>query len=638
MRVWLDVFDENDNRLGEGPVFAVKNATVKRALDGGGSIRANVVASDARAVAQLVPGRVMKVWGENPDETTRLLGEGVIANWRLTDDPTGIGLTIDGPDILEELKAKNTLLGRIYNQETLLDVCDDLIGLAPGWSVTVDTSIQFDLVDARFDGTNVLKAFIEIAKRYGYHLRHRLSQVEPTRVVRELEIGAFGDDTGLRMHRVETINSATLANPSLLMVQRIQQDKTRESNNYYTVILPLGAGEGTAALTMARSTRTTPYSIQSITGPDGRTLYYISTTNYPTTQYADFTEDPRAVVKVGQYKEVAPLTNSEADIVNAANALYDAAASDLARSSVVQETYQVRVKNVRESILPGSTIHINYLGQIERGADVVTYLNVRGDFTVLSVNEQFNLDSSDVTLEVSNIDRFQKDATELLFDTVDQMRLRTLKPNITVGTPSTYVYDREIAPSFPAEVPIEITDTTLELLRVRLRIKTGPFRSTSQGAADGGDHYHAMFQGGGAAGTGTRYNYASNSSLGNPVAFVVEILSGPNDAVINTFGASGDHTHDPVYGIADDTETPEGITFHFDGNDVTNDLFGAASLAPSGGAINELADAGELADLLNNASGGLRQLHTLEIRCSGGQGRVEVTIERYETTQAVKIS
>lgn len=627
MRIWIDLYDNSGNRLGPGPVWTVRQATISRALDGAGEFRATLSATDARAIDLVQVGRVVKLIGEDHGGR-RLLGEGIITTHRLTDDPAGIGLIIDGPDILEELKRKNTLLGRIYNQETLENVCEDLIALAPGWSVSVASAVADDLVDARFDGLNVLKAFVEIANHYGLHVRSSLT------TTRRLEIGPFGTDSGLRIQRVETVTPEALANKKLLMVQRIQRDQIQESNNYYNTIVPLGDGEGTAALTLAESTRNSPYPIQTVTGPDGRTLYYLSTTNYPSGSYSSFLTDPAAAVKVGQFKQIGALSNSETDIRNAANALYDAAAEELARASVVQEEYRVIVKNVQQSILPGDTVHLHYIGQVVIHQVPTDYLRVRGDYFVLRAREQIGLDSTDVELEISNVDRFRKNEGELIYDAIDQINLRTLKPN-PAGSVASYVYARELAPGFPAEVPIDITDAVRELLRVRLRIKSGPFRSTSQGAEAGGDHTHAMFQGGAATiGGGTRYNY----SPAGPNTIAMEFMTASPPSVLTTFGASGDHTHDPVFGITDDDVNPQVLTVWFEGANVTSSLFGSSFLAPDNSPINVLADEGALTNLLINASGGLRQLHTLEIRAGDGRGRVEVTVERFETTQTIKLS
>ena len=230
--------------------------------------------------------RIVRIWSEDQGGT-RLRGEGIITDWQLTESPTGIGFRISGPDTLEQLKRKNTLLGRIFNQDTLEDVCDELISLAPGWSVELDESIAEEVVDARFDGVNLFKAFRSIALRYGYHIRAKLDgNFDPVDASRTIQIGPFGSDTGLRINKVVTINSETLANDNLLIPQDLKKNRTIESNNYFNTILPNGAGEGEAALTLREAYEESgnggrTYPIQFITGPDGRTLYYISTTMYP---------------------------------------------------------------------------------------------------------------------------------------------------------------------------------------------------------------------------------------------------------------------------------------------------------------------------------------------------------------------
>lgn len=637
MRVWADIYDTDDNRLGQGPVFNIRQAQVKRALDGGGSLRATLFASDPRALELIAVGRIVKLWGEDVSGAIRLYGEGLIAKMRITDDPTGAAMTIDGPDLLEDLKRKNTLLARIYNQERIEDVCEGLIGLVPGWAVAVDSSIADEIVDVRFDGVSILKAFQTLAKNYGYHIRASLTSS------RTLEFGAFGVSNGLRVQKVEVVSSAALRNPTLLMVQRMSQDRVLESNNYFNVIIPMGAGEGTAAVTLLYSTRTSPYPIQTMTGPDGLTLYYLSTTNYPSGGHTNFVTDGEAVVRVGQFKDISPLSNSEADFRNAANALYDAAVEELVRGSLVQEVYNVTVKNAQTSIAPGDTVHVHYVGQVDVNGVPVTYLNVRDDFYVLEATEVINLDGSDVQLEISNLDKRVIDAMEKLYNDIDQIELRTKKPN-PGGSLASYVYDREIAPTFPAEVPIDITDAVVELLRVRMRIKTSPFRSTVSSAVAASGGGSAPTSSGGGATTETSAPVSLSSGLMIPLGgdHRHDIASHTHDVTLPNHTHTvtiSPHTHDVTldFVISDDTETPEVITVWYAGVDVTMDLFAAATLAPSGGEINVLADAGVLADMLRDAAGGLRQLHTIEIRCASGQGRVEVTIERFETTQTIRL-
>lgn len=648
-RIWLDVYDESTLlRVGEGPVITVRNATVRRPLDGAGTFRVNCAAPDPRALTLLQTDRIIRIWSEDQGGI-RLRGEGIITDWQLSESPTGVGFTISGPDILEQLKRKNTLLGRIYNQQTLEDVCDDLITLAPGWNVELDASIASEIVDARFDGTNLFKAFRSIALRYGYHIRAKLDgDFDPLTASRTIQIGPFGAATGLRINKVVTINSEALANDALLLPQDIKKKRTIESNNYYNTIIPNGAGEGVAALTLreayeANGNSGRTYPIQLITGPDGNTLYYISTTTYPTGSYDDFTEDPASATKVGQYKDIAPLSNSIADRRNASEALYAQSVADLERNSAVQIKYEVIVKNAKQNILAGDKVRLDYKAEIEiQGAnadetDVFQYFNESGDFFVMSADEKIGVEGSDVTLELSNLDKFEQDEIELIFDTIDSMETRNLKPNLTVGPPSAYVFRRDLFAGFPITVPIEFTNAVTELLRVRFRLITKKLVSTLSITIP--PHRHKMFTyvgdlGGTWSSSSRQYRVNTGPPFNNNLNIVTTYLGATADMYTDGESPSVNvEISDPE----EDTQTPTGITVWFEGNDVTEDLFGVTTLAAMGGEINVLADAGELANLLTNATGGLQQLHELEIRCASGRGAVEAVIEVFATTQPIDL-
>lgn len=554
MQIWLDVYDATGNRLGDGPVFAVRDAEISRVLDGAGSWSATLPATDLRALTLLTNERRVRIWTDGVNGK-RLLSEGIIRQRKISESSSGVNLTISGPDALDELKRRSVLLGRIYNQATVATVAAGLIALVPGWSVQVDSSISSAVIDARYDGVSVLRAFQDLATRYGYHLRLA------TNAVRTLEIGPFGEDSGLRINRVQTVTLETLLNDKLLIVEEISEDKNTEE--IYNWLIPLGAGEGEAALTLEKSTRTSPYTIQTMTGPDGKTLYYISDASSVAT-YGE-------IRRVGQFKEVSALSNSDTDIENAANALYDAAVADLTRHKDTQQIYMVSVKNARQTIAPGQKVFIDYKAQVERDSEVYDYLNIRDDFFVLKAQEVAGSAGQSVALEISNIDRYPETVAETVISSIEQIELRGYKPAV-VPAVNRYVYMRDIASGLPCVAPIEITDATLSVQRVRARLKTGVFR----------------------------------------------------EALVAS-------------GVADDAQTPSGVTVWVNGSDETTALTGSASLAPSGGALNVLLDEAALTALIVGATGGLRQAHTLEVRCTGGRGRVELSIEIAETTQAIKL-
>ncbi len=619
--VWVDVFDAAGIRLGSGPVNKLRSIEVNRQLDGAGTFTIHAVVS-ARAINLLTVENRVKIYGDDAGGV-RLIGQGIIENVNIVEATPGVTLRVSGPDILDELVRKNTLLARVFNQVTVQTLADALIALVPGWSVNVDAGIASNLVDARYDGASVLKAFRDLVGRYGYHFR--LSSDDKV-----MSISQFGELTAKRVFKPQVITPKMLLDPNLLFVRRLPQNT--DSSQLANWIVPLGAGEGVGQLTLEKSTRTSPYTVQSLTGPDDNLQYYLSDTT-SVTAYGQI-----EVFKT--FKQIAPLSNSETDIVNAANALYDAAAEWLDRNKDPIVRYGLSVKNAKENILPGDKVHVNYKGRIDIvGEGRVDYLNIRDDFWVMRAVEAIGLEGQAVELEISNVDQRQMDAVEIVAESIENIELRDLKPDISSTTRS-YVFPLEIAAAdypdagssaFSALIPIEFTDATLNLQRVRFRLKTTPFRATSL-TGDGSAHEHAIFTHIGGATAVTERLYQGFAASGTPNVR----LKGPAEALKTTFDSPA-HVHDPVYGIFDDSVSPKEVTVFVNGVDKTTELFGFTPLAPAGANLDVVADVGVLTNLLINAAGGLRQEHTIEVKCADQQGRVEATVEIFEVNQSVKI-
>jgi len=631
-KILVDVLDAAGIRLGSGPVKEIQSISIDRQLDGAGTFKISAAVS-ARSIELFTNERRVKIYHEDAGGL-RLMGQGIIEDVNIVDNPTGISLKVSGPDILDELARKTTLLARIYNQQTVQTVVNSLITLVPGWSASIDAGIVGNVIDARYDGASVLKALRDIVGRYGYHFRLSSSD-------KVVSISQFGEDSGERVFKTQVITTTMLKNPKLLFVQNLpEKTSTKDLINW---IVPLGAGEGTGALTLEKSTRSSPYTVQSIAGPDGTLQYYLS----DATSVAAYGQ----IEKMLTFKQIAPLSNSETDIINAANALYDAAADWLTKNKNPIVTYGLTVKNVKNNILPGDKIHVNYKGQIITPRDeTVDYLSIRDDFWVMRAIERVGLDQHSVDLEISNVDQRVMNVVERVADSMEDIKLRDLKPDISSTTRS-YVYDREMDSSLSATIPLEFTDATLSLQRIRLRLKTTPFRSTASGAASGGgssvaggDHNHrlSVYLG---IGTPNVFNIRHLFRVvgGGFASLFVGGLSLDTTGDLETYDASGDHTHSIAhshtltYAINDDSVSPKNVTVWVNGVDKTTELFGFTPLAPTGANLDVVADVGELTNLILNAGGGLRQEHTIEVKCANQQGRIEATMEIFETNQSVNI-
>lgn len=614
MTIWVDVYDPSGNRLGNGPVQTVKDVSVSRKLDGVGRVRFTTPATDERVNSLLALERRINVWSQMGDSEKRLITTAIISGRSYRESPGGISYTFDAVDILDELSRYSVWLGQSYKQRTLKYVIDDL--LPAGWMAVYEQGIDTVIIDLVATGVSVLKAIRRSVEIAGGHIRLGDGKT--------LEVGYFGAMDSRRVNKVTAVTPETLTNDNLLLVQQLSAKET--SKGMVNRLGVIGSGEGTAALTLEHSTRTAPYQIKTQALPDGSTLYYLEDTASIAT-YGVYE-------KLATFKQIEPVFNTAADIINAANALYDLASTYLSRHSVPQKSYSLTLKNVSCCFQVGDKLRIKYRGKVtSETGQTVDYVNLDGDFYVMDATETVNLSGSSARLDVSNVDRVEETEAEVVLGAIEDIQLRNVSAAPTQSVRS-YVYDREIADGFPAEVPIEFTDATLNVDRIRMRIKTSPFRSTAKAVQA---HQHVWAQGpgqiAGSPPSSTWYQYSANDAVtGNAFTFYVQGVGSATQ--LETFIAGGGAALD--FGITDDTQYPGDVTVWFEGNDVTNTLFGVSTI-PGGNTIDEIADLGALTDMIVNSPNGLRKVHLFEIRCASGQGRVEVTIEIAENARSIRL-
>jgi len=610
MRLLCDVYDAAGTRLGAGPVQTLQSVSVQRVLDGAGTITFSTPTSDARALELLTVRRRVRIYAETLD-TVREIARGVILQRRFTENASGASYTFTCADNLEELKYVNTLLGRAYKQARLDTTINSLMALVTGWTATVESGVAGKLLEARFDGASVLKALQQITTNIGVHFRLGEGNV--------LEVGAFGGAASISAMNTATTNAELYANLDVAVIDRIEAGDDAE--NIVNTVIPLGAGEGVAALTLKRSTRTSPYAIKSATGPDGRTYWYL--------------EDAASVAAYGRvwgvalFKDIAPITNAKADRINAANALYDAAAAYLARAGVIQKSYKLTLRGVKRTLRPGQKINVRYRGSVTRSGEVIDYVDINEDFWILKVSEVVGESGQTVQLEVNNVDTTTVTTEQALIEAMEAVELRGLKPGAGANCRS-FVYSREIAPGFPAVIPVEITNATQELIRLRVRIRTSPFRATSRAAS----HRHKMFFFNGTVSfTPTTWRgFAATNEYGTlNRLFVVGDTTGQATEDLYTYGEAGG----TEYVIQDDIEYPRSISVFVNGKNRTNALGGP--FATGGSALDVVLDVGKMTGYIEAAET-FEQIHTVELRCSAGQGRIEAVVEIYEVTQDIDVS
>ncbi|MBZ0295004.1 MAG: hypothetical protein K8L99_20745, partial [Anaerolineae bacterium] len=460
MQIWADVYSPQATLLGPGPIVHISGARINRGLDGADSFSFDVPGTDARGLDLLQTKRRIQL--KTLDGGNEInLGRFIIENIGARDTSSGWTRSCSGPGQLGELKFKTTRRGRKYDAQTVSAVIDSLLGLTSGWTRSGSSS---NLVNVRYDGATLLKAVQSLVTQQGIHFRQGASGI--------LEVGAFGESNGLRAINTAVASVGLGVNDDVMLIESFSLDEDSEA--IVNWLEPLGAGRGDAALTLEKSTRTTPYTIQSETGPDGRTVYFIEDAS---SQAAN-----GLIEKTGTFKDIAPLSNSEADQIAAANALYDMAASWLQRYSQKYVAYTMSVKKVPKLIKPGEKIHVSYHGWItDEAGERVDFRTIEDDFWVMEVSTTFSTSGITTHLKVATIDRYEQDVTGIILGALEEIRIQ----NVSVEpyfSKSIYVYRRELDDTHEAVIPIDLTNATQALTRCRLRLVTRPFRATAKSA------------------------------------------------------------------------------------------------------------------------------------------------------------
>lgn len=612
LRLWVDVLDNAGVKTGEGPLVNVEQARIARVLDGAGSITLEVPGTDERVARLAQNERRVRIWADG-HTGKRMIGGGRIRKIRGRHHPdSGWSVTLDGPDDLDDLRRKSVLLGREHEAAALSSVVSELVDLAD-WGASTNFSAT---IDTRFDGASVLKALQYLVSEQGIHFRQGIGP-------NTIEVGVFGESNGITILNAPKDGVAIYTDPSLAYIEQI--DIEDDSEDVINWLIPLGGGDGESALTLEHSTRTSPYTIQSLTGPDGRTLYYIA----DAASIAAYGE----IQKVGTFKHINPLSTNTGDMTNAANALYDAAAAWLRRQAVKQTVYNAILRNVEKTIRVGDRMHMIYKGFIPANGVYMPFVDINDDLWVTKVSETHGLTGRTVQVELSTIDRHQMDAARVVIGALEQLEVQNVTPVMNFNKDS-FSYKKEIDGSHDASIFLYITNATLQVNRVLLRLKSRPFRTLASGAEAGGDHRHKMF------------DWNSNIGIQPPDAYIQEFFckddaSGSNNnniwmAVSDasksddlwTFDTSGTHTHPLDYSINDDTVYPAGITVSVNGVDVTAALGG-----PWGDSATAIDVELDLTPYIT--SGTLQRIHEITIGCASSQGEIEGLVEIYDIISGI---
>lgn len=450
MRLWADVYAADGvTRVGAGPV-ALLEATVTRALDEAGAVTFAIPAADARARELCANERWVRVWADE-DGVARELGRGIIRKMEFGAGQ-GESLTVTARGTLDALNRRTVGRNRVYTNEAVGTIAAELAGLA-GWSVEAEDGLGVQT--CRFAGVGALKALIRMCEEKGIHLREG-------EAFKSVAIGAFGEQVDCVVSN-GPVTRETHWNDGLILIERMSEATTTEA--VANRVRPMGAGEGEAALTLAGSTRTSPYMIQSVF-ENGRTEYYL--------------EDAGSVAAYGiiekyvTFKEIGPVANSTTAKVLAANALYDAAAAWLERNATESKAYRVTGVKPRQTIRAGDKVRVTYRGVVWRDGVAVTTADIDDWMWVMSVTERVGVNGQSIELELCAVDKRQPDVAQRVVGALEAIDVRNMSVQTFPYTFENVYYDPIAANYKNAQFRFKVTDYVTDLISVKINFRTHP--------------------------------------------------------------------------------------------------------------------------------------------------------------------
>ena len=607
------VLDVNGVVLGDGPITTVEEMTIARNLDSIDQASFKLPASDIRN--ELIAPR----WRYDLYDHGKFMGRFIHSEKSLTSRRTDARQTILAYNLLIELAETSVHFFRSYNNQPISTIINDLVSLADGWSAEVESGLGNETIT--YEGESILSAIDKLRERAGLHYRLKLTDNPADKII---QFGAFGDNSGIRVTNLPgQVQADILRQQNIAMVESL--GLVEDAGVIYNKLIPLGFGQGVSQLNISGATSGT-YTVQNGTNQDGSSYYYIadaaSVAAYGT------------IEKILTFSQIRPISNSDANILNAQNALKIAAETFLARHKDPQTTYRTSAIKTSTGLTPGDKIRLVYRGVV----DGYGYVDVNTDLWVLGIEYQRQPGGVRTeNLTISTTDEGQLNDNNIMIDLVQDASQTKLHIPASLAYSPIGPYTRRINSANDALFIVRIKGEVTALNRSLLRFRTGTLVSSVTATASGGDHRHKVGNYVTTSGTPNkqnRYVVAGNSVGTNQFSVWMDKLTTDPDADLWTYSGSGSLSINIAYGLYADTVYPAGVTISINGIDRTAALGGPWGSTGSSTGDVEL----DITDYLVNAAGGVRQNHEIVFGCASGQGEVEVEVNNLVTIQPIAVT
>lgn len=477
MKPEIDI-ELSTGKTGEGPLGNVRSWGNVDRLSQAGEIRFELPLADPRS-ALASPKRIARCFGIVNGVRT-VLGAGVID--ALDRQAGADALTVTGGSIARELTYRSVHFLELTDGSGggVADALAQIMAFAPpGWTFSGATS---KLVYAEFAGESVLSALVKMAQKLGDHFR-----ITPDRQV--IWFSTFTDSGVVAVKN--TNDPAILNNPDVALITDL--NPVEDTYELLTRVYPYGAGNAEARLTLAAATDPAP-------------------AGYMLNKAENYLERNDAVAAYGRierslgYKDIAPISNTDADMAAAANVLLGAAYQELRVLGQPGKFYRLSITKLDRALLPGQTIRVVY----REFVDGFAALDVDEVLIILeTVNQVDERGVRTVGLTVANVDRWPSSDQELMASQLEEGRVFEAHPQMSANS---YVvsYREPMDSSKSAQFDFWLGPEVVTVNQVVLRFRVDPLRSTVKSAAAGGGGAVTSASGGGQTATGGGHVHNTN--------------------------------------------------------------------------------------------------------------------------------
>lgn len=511
--------------VGSGPITSAYDVTYDDPLSAVGAFSFKVPCRDPKATLLQTQLRSVDIYADDD-----LAFVGIIETKTRVIGAQGAYFQVTGYSLARELADESVLFLTLASGSAGVTNGPSTILAEHSKSWSLDTTNGNSVTTAtyygRFLGPSVLAALTKLQERSGEHWIYRPGLSGADRKI--IWIGAAGTASGLRAigGAGEAVALEGNAHAALITNLEVLEDGAELYNRVYLY----GAGQDleNSALTIAATTVTSD------------STYTVSTaSNY--VQYAPSGYGYRVREQVLQFEDIAPVSNTAADVQAAANMLVYAGQVWLDRNATLPTFYRLTVTKLPADLQPGQTIRTIYYEENFTTGDVVH--DIDANLIVLNIETTYTSGGAFHVLTVANVDRWPE--TDEV-DIANRLAKAQVYQNHTQIGPAVYTfsYDEDFDDTTAAELPFWLGAEIAQVQQVLLRFAVEPLHSTVQSVG----------------GTSTTTGSGGGETVSSAGGGATSTTSGAGGGTTATSADSGSYAGVTGAELADHTHTETGGT------------------------------------------------------------------------------